>query len=247
MSVQDASDGARATRARARFAAALAGGLLAVVALIGVTTADADAGSAPGVWETYDTAEAPTNPYVGAANRGAKDAGDTTQSYDCFDVPTVPPSRNCKIYETRAGVDGSLDGPSNAVPPVVESGPPAACVAVEGRAASCYRGGESGDGRTYYKGSGPPDYHWEHQGSSVQSTNHRVVKVVYNSMRIRYRGNGGIYMKTRDGRVDRDGNVHYWGSYDMLVSESFSARYRISYCHNVDHPNYVRCAYDWVR
>ncbi|HEX2084592.1 MAG TPA: hypothetical protein VHF89_02840 [Solirubrobacteraceae bacterium] len=191
--------------------------------------------------------ERPTNPYVGGANGAVADAQDAPQSADCIELNTVPPLRICKVGETRATADGTLDGPSDIVPPVTESAPPGPCAAVEGRAAGCVRGGESADGRTYYKGSGPPDYHWETQGSSVQSTNHRVVKVVYNSIRIRYRGNGGIYMKTRDGREDDEGRVHYWGGHDMLASDSFSARYRISYCENVEHPNYVRCAYDWVR
>ena len=247
MSVQNASHDARAIRARARRAASLAGCLSAVAALVALTTADAGARTAVGVWETYDAVEAPTDPYVGAANRGVEDAVDATQSADCVEVNTMPPSQMCRVGEARATADGTLDGPSGVVPPVAESGPPGPCVALEGRAASCYRGGQSGDGRTYYKGSGPPEYHWEHQGSSVQSTNHRVVRVVYNSMRIRYRGNGGIYMRTRDGREDDEGNVHYWGGQDMLASDSFSARYRISFCNNVDHPNDVRCAYDWVR
>ncbi|HEV3000085.1 MAG TPA: hypothetical protein VGW75_05030 [Solirubrobacteraceae bacterium] len=152
----------------------------------------------------------------------------------------------------RDQVESATDGPASAASAIVESGPPtSACVDdVRQRSnvvACAGGGGRSADGRTYYKGTGPPDYHCEYQGSWVESTNHRFPKGVYNSQRVCGTGmHAHIGCVTRDGYYERDCHAEGWRNDQELLSISFSARYRKFYCTNEGTPSHTRCAYDWV-
>jgi hypothetical protein len=176
---------------------------------------------------------------------------DTT---DCV-IEIVKPHA-CPVGDNRKRaqeeVDRATDGPASAAGAVVEGGPStSACVTdVRQRANAVVcagGGGRSSDGRTYYKGSGPPDYHCEWQGDWVLSTNHRYPKAVYNSMRVCSWGmHAHIGCFTRDERYDRGCYAEGWRNDGELLSLSFSARYRKFICTNEATEGYTRCAYDWV-
>ena len=156
--------------------------------------------------------------------------------------------------ERREQIDRTTDGAVSPAQAVVESGPPNACVADltrrEAEAIACAgAGGESADGRTYYKGSGPPKYECEYQrATGVDSTNGRFPKGVYNSIRV-CRPGRYVYLtcNTRDGYPDRVCYDEGYRNNQELLSISHSARYRQFRCGSSVDDGYVRCAYDWVR
>jgi hypothetical protein len=156
--------------------------------------------------------------------------------------------------QVRDTVDRTTDAPASAAGAALETGPSnSVCVTditqqTRSNAIACARaGGTSSDGRTYYKGSGPPDYHCERQGEWVMSTNHRYPKGVYNSLRACAAMYAEIGCFTRDGYYDRGCMAQADLRSGDLLSLSFTARYRKFICTNNGYGGYVRCAYDWVR
>ncbi|HEX8085050.1 MAG TPA: hypothetical protein VF529_12235 [Solirubrobacteraceae bacterium] len=243
-------EGPRAPR-RLRRPVVLLAALLTVSGAVALTTA-----SHAVVWESLDLVETPGAPYVqqvGAAQETAQDKSEHPVT-GCVWFPQV--INECRVRDAsetamsqRATADRALDGPSNAVPPVLETPPHGECVVVEGRAATCTRGGSGGgnSGRTYYKGNPRPEC--ELQRPDVYSTNDHIPKVTYNSLRMCRAMQGGIFSVTRDNRRDCWDTCDGWsGPDDSLMWRSFSARFRKNYCYNDGaRSSYVRCAYDWVR
>lgn len=243
MSVLRTSDEARRTARRPMRPAVLLVVLMALAA--GAATSEAGV-----VWDTYDQLEPNVKPVRDVAGTAVDAAIAASQSGNCVDFPTMPPTRDCRVAEARGTVDGMLDSPSGLVPPVAETGPPSAtCAVADGRAAVCTSGsGSDAEGRTYYKGSGPPKWHCEHQENDVPSTNWRVPRTVRNSYRFCKAMQGRIYSWYRDQRYEDcpDTCRQVSGPEDTLVDKSFSARYRRNVCEKVSGYGLVRCAYDWV-